>query len=91
MLLNEAYFCHYPGTSISLYRIVKLRYAHACEDALKIVQSVLKMGKISLVMNAPAKGKWQFSTFPNFEISETKSHLFMLFSKIGHQIKKMVK
>ena len=44
------------------------------------------MGKISLVMNAPAKGKWQFSTFLNFEKSKTKSDLFMLFSKIGHQI-----
>ena len=44
------------------------------------------MGKISLVMNASANGKWQFSTFLNFEKSETKSDLFMLFSKIGHQI-----
>ena len=44
------------------------------------------MGKISLVMNAPANGKWQFSTFLNFEKSKTKSDLFMLFSKIGHQI-----
>ena len=47
---------------------------------------MLKMGKISLVMNAPAKGKWQFSTFPNFEKSKMKSDLLMLFSKIGHQI-----
>ena len=44
------------------------------------------MGKISLVMNAPANGKWQFSTFLNFEKSKTKSDLFVLFSKIGHQI-----
>ena len=44
------------------------------------------MGKISLVMNAPANGKWQFSTLLNFEKSKTKSDLFMLFSKIGHQI-----
>ena len=44
------------------------------------------MGKISLVINAPANGKWQFSTFLNFEKSKTKSEFFMLFSKIGHQI-----
>ena len=44
------------------------------------------MGKISLVMNAPVNGKWQFSTFLNFEKSKTKSNRFMLFSKIGHQI-----
>ena len=44
------------------------------------------MGKISLVVNAPAKGKWQFSTFLNFEKSKTKSDLFMLFSKIGRQV-----
>ena len=35
---------------------------------------------------APPNGKWQFSTFLNFEKSKTKSDLFMLFSKIGHQI-----
>ena len=44
------------------------------------------MGKISLVMNAPTNGKWQFSTLLNFEKSKTKSDLFMLYSKIGHQI-----
>ena len=47
---------------------------------------MLKMGKSSLVMNAPANGKWQVSTFFNFEKSKTKSDLFMLFSKIGHQM-----
>ena len=35
---------------------------------------------------ASANGKWQFSTFLNFEKSKTKLDLFMLFSKIGHQI-----
>ena len=44
------------------------------------------MGKTLLVMNAPANGKWQFSTFLNFEKSKTKLDLFMLFWKIGHQI-----
>ena len=44
------------------------------------------MGKISLVMNASANGKWQFSTFLNFEKSKKKSDLFMLLSKIGQQI-----
>ena len=44
------------------------------------------MGKISLVMNVPANGKRQFSTFLNFEKRKMKSDLFMLFSKIGHQI-----
>ena len=44
------------------------------------------MDKISSVMNAPTKEKLEFSTFLNFEKSKTKSDLFMLFSKIGHQI-----